>query len=372
MTPALDLLGRLLDTALGIEEGVAPRPVGGDLEQPVATTDLLEAVRRHRVPEVLHHHARVLGLADDVTRVLAALVEANRQRHLIQAFETARAWRLLDAAGIEAMVVKGIPLALLTTGAAHSRGAGDIDLLVRPADTVETHRRLTSAGWALDPCGRVEPEMWAWRHNLRWGRTLTYLGAGCDVDLHWRLDTMPRAHPDPSVLFGRAARVDVGGVDIPTLAPSDALRHLAGHREGWTWLRTLVDLRRLARDPAVFDGAQATLNEPALVSLALTRATIGLPATVPRHVHAALDGVPASSLIRARARHAQPTQAWGGTSAAGEFRNGLAVTRSPQDLAHLAMGIVLPAHAALSVRSTSAWRGVPRALALRGRSLAHR
>ncbi|MBM7518737.1 nucleotidyltransferase family protein [Nocardioides nitrophenolicus] len=356
----------MVSSALDAEEGrtVEPVPLGD-----VPPRDLIEAVRRHRVPELLGAHAPELGLPDEVVRVLDAMVAGSRQRRLVHSLETVRAWRLLDAAGIEALVFKGIPLALLTTGRPDARGAGDVDLLVRPEAAATAHRLLTGAGWALHERGRIEPDMWAWRHVQRWGHSLTYLGAGADVDLHWRLDAMPGAQPETTALLARSTSVTVGTTPIPTLAPADAFRHLAGHREGWIWLRTLVDLRRLARDPAVLD---QDLPAPALVSLAVARATVGLPATVPAGVRAALDRIPDAVLARARADHEVPVAIFGGAHAAREVRNGMAAVRGPRDVQQLAMTLVLPAHAALPVRSATAWGGLPRAFALRTRRLVSR
>ncbi|WP_408896819.1 nucleotidyltransferase family protein [Nocardioides sp. R1-1] len=363
---ALDLLRRLVSAALDAEEG---RPVGPARLGEAEPRALLDVVRRHRVPELLGSRAGELGLPAEVTAVLDAMVEGDRQRRLVHALETVRVERLLDTAGIASLVFKGVPLAVLTTGSADARGAGDVDVLVRPADVASAHAVLTRAGWALHERGRVEPGMWAWRHVLRWGHSLTYLGPGVDVDLHWRLDAVPGAQPPAHALLARRTTVEVGGAPVPTLAPVDAFHHLAGHREGWTWLRTLVDLRRLARDPAVFD---RELTAPALTSLAAARASVGLPASVPPRVLAALDRVPDAALARVRVTHEGAVGAFGGAGAVRELRHGLASSRGPRDLGQVVMSAVLPAHAALPVRSTTAWGGVPRALALRARRLAGR
>ncbi|KRC51380.1 MULTISPECIES: nucleotidyltransferase family protein [unclassified Nocardioides] len=363
---AFDLLCRMVRRALDAEEGVAGDPVPmGD----VAARDLLAAVGRHRVPELLRGQADALGLTPEVVTVLDAMREASRQRQLLHALETVRAWQLLTDAGIDALVFKGIPLAVLTTGTPDARGAGDVDVLVRPGDTAATHRVLRAAGWQLHEAGRIEPEMWAWGYVVRWGRTLTYLGSGADVDLHWRLDTIPGAQPPTEDLMARSVEVPVGGVRIPTLCPADAFHHLAAHREGWIWLRTLVDLRRLARDPSVHD---QELGTPALTSLAVARATVGLPAGVPASLHAALDTVPAAALVGAREQHLRPTSTWNGAGPLQDFRYGLASARRPRDLGHVAVGLVLPAHAALQVTATSAWTGVPTALGRRARRFTRR
>lgn len=356
----------MLRRALEAEEGVAGDPVALGA---VPSRELLDVVRRHRVPQVLLGQSAALGLTGEVVTTLEAMLRGSRERQLLHVLETVRAWQLVTDAGIDALVVKGAPLAVLTTGVPEGRGAGDVDLLVRPGDTARAHGVLTAAGWRLHEAGRIEPEMWAWRHVVRWGRTLTYLGAGADVDLHWRLDTFPGALPAAEELMERQVRVPVGGVDIPTLAAADALNHLAMHREGWTWLRTLVDLRRLARDPRVFD---QYLGSPALTSLAATRATVGLPAGVPARVSAALDRVPERTLAEIRAQHLRPTAPMGGATTGRELRYGIASARGPRDLGQLAVGVLLPAHTALEVRSTSAWTGLPTALGLRARHLGRR
>lgn len=366
MPAAFDLLCRMLRRALEAEEGLGGDPVALG---PVAPRDLLDVVRRHRVPQVLLGQTAALGLTGELVGTMEAMLRGSRERQLLHVLETVRAWQLVTDAGVEALVVKGAPLAVLTTGVPEGRGAGDVDLLVRPGDTARAHDVLTSAGWQLHEAGRIEPDMWAWRHVVRWGRTLTYLGAGADVDLHWRLDTVPGALPAADELMTRTVRVPVGGVKVPTLGAADALNHLAMHREGWTWLRTLVDLRRLARDPGVFD---QYLGGPAVTSLAVTRATVGLPAGVPAEVSAALDRVPGRVLAEVRAQHLRPTAVMGGATTGRELRYGLASARRPRDLGQLAVGVLLPAHTALEVRSASAWTGLPTALGRRARHLGRR
>ncbi|MCX6399564.1 MAG: nucleotidyltransferase family protein [Propionibacteriales bacterium] len=361
----LDVLRTLVQRALDVEEGVptTPVPLGS-----VAVADLLAAIGRHRVTDVLRTHGDVLGLPVEITRVLDSARQRNRKRLMLQTFETVRAVKLLNDSGIDVLVFKGQALAVQTTGQADARGAGDIDLLVARDAVADAHRALTSSGWALHPCGRVEPEMWAWRHVSRWGSALTYLGDGGDVDLHWRFEPIRGAHPDFAELWPRRDHVQVGGARIATLSRSDALRHLAGHREGSIWMRTLIDLRRLARDPAVFDG---DLLGPATVSLAVARETVGLPEGVPDRIHDQLDRVPVSQLERARTLHGLPvTKTFGGgAGSALAFRNNLASSRSLADVGQAAVILVLPAHAALPVRSRTVWTGVPTAFWLRALKL---
>ncbi|WP_156391659.1 MULTISPECIES: nucleotidyltransferase family protein [unclassified Nocardioides] len=356
---ALGVLRTLVKGALGAEEGRPAEPVSlGE----VAPHDLLEVIGRHRVSDVLRTHADALGLPREITSVMDAWRQRNQQRLMLQTLETVRAVRLLDEHGIDVLVFKGQALAVQTTGQYDARGPGDIDLLVAPGKVADAHRVLKAAGWALHAYGQIEPEMWAWGHVNRWGSALTYIGAGGDVDLHWRFEPLRGAHPEFAELWPRRELVEIGGAQVATLSPRDALGHLAGHREGWTWMRTLIDLRRLARDPAVFDGG---LRAPAAVSLAVARETVGLPVGVPPRIHAQLDRVPAAVLDRARANHSvsNPSTYSGGSG--GHFRHHVASSRNPGDLGRAVVVLALPAHAALPIRSRTAWTGVPSALRLR-------
>ncbi|HWU20812.1 MAG TPA: nucleotidyltransferase family protein [Nocardioides sp.] len=365
---AFAALCRLVRQALAVEEGAAERPV--DLAG-VPSSALLDAVRRHRAGDLLRHHAASLGLPEEVVRELAAWHDYARPRLVVQAMETVRAWRALADAGIDALVIKGLPLAVLTTGRTDARGAGDVDLFVDPRSVVEAHRVLNEQGWRVPETGPVEPGLWAWRHLTRWGNALTYVGAAADADLHWRLEVTPGTHPGFAVFWLRRVEADLGVGRVPTLAPADALRHLAAHREGSTWLRTLVDLRRLARDPAVFEGDPPELPELAVGYLAVARETVGLPDTLPASVAERLDGVAPQLLARARRRQlADVRRDFGG--GAGSLRSlvdNRALSTDRTDLAYTAMALVLPAHTALPVRARTAWTGVPIAFVRRAWAL---
>lgn len=363
---SLDLVRTLVRGALAAEEGlpVVPVPFG-----PTRHRDVASVIQRHRLEPILHTHAAALGLPEQVVGFLDAWRAMARQRTLLQTLETVRARDLLVDAGVPALIFKGQALAVQTTGRTDARGPGDVDVLVAPETLGEAHRVLTGAGWALREGGRVEPDTWAWRHVRRWGNALTYVGRGADVDLHWRLEATPNAHPPFAVLSARSEEVGIGSASVATLGRYDAIRHLAAHREGWLWLRTLVDLRRLARDPEVFDGP---LRPTEAMSLALARRAIGLPDGVPGRVHARLDDVPAEFLDRAAGYHARPIPPsfGGGLGSALGSRNRIAASRTVADFQQAAVALVLPAHAALPVRDRTGWTGIPRALGLRLANLA--
>lgn len=355
MPTAFTLLCSLTRRALTLEEGNEAEPVTANC---VAPLKLMEAIRRHRVADLFHAHAEPLGLPDEITDQLTSWHEEARPLLMLQALETVRSISLLSQAGVRALAIKGVALAVLTTGRADARGGGDVDILVSPDDLAVAHDALIAGGWSLYDGASVEPGTWAFRHINRWGSALTYQGAAASIDLHWRLEVTPSAYPQFSELWDRRATVSLGGGAVPTLSAADALRHSAAHREGWFYQRTLVDLRRLARVDGVFD---APLRPLALTSLALARETIGLPADIPGSLAAQLATAPGAQLERARAaqhRDALPTFQ-GGLGSAMSLRNRLAAGRTPTDLGHTLVALIIPAHAAMPVTARSRWVGIP-------------
>jgi hypothetical protein len=346
---------------MAVEEGTDAESVD---TRSITPALLLETVRRHRVTDVLSAHLDRLDLPGEVVDQLAVWRGRARPLLMVQTLEATRAAALLAAAGVDALAIKGVALAVLTTGRVDARGAGDVDVLIRPEDLATAHRVLTEAGWSLAAGGRVEPHTWAFRHVERWGSALTYRGDGADIDLHWRLEVTPGAFPAMDELWSRRAEVALGSGTVATMSAYDALRHSAGHREGWYFLRTLVDLRRLARTDGVFDGP---LRPLAVTSLALARATVGLPAAVPSDVHDQLDRAPSKLLARAWSWHLAeiPRGFDGGAGSLGAFRIRLAAGAGVVDLQHTLVALVLPAHAAMPVRSRTAWTGIPTALTRR-------
>lgn len=342
-------------------------------------TDLLAAVRRHRVEELVTAQAAGLAVPAALVDELAVGRDATRHALMVQVLEVARVRALLSEAGIRSLSFKGPALAVQTTGDPAARGRGDIDLLISPDQVVNAHRVLCSHGWALRTGSEVEPGTWAWDHVLRSFNAFTYDGSTAAIDLHWRLDPTLDALPDFEEAWSRHEVVDVGGVAIPTLGRADVFGHASLHaaKDSFRWIRNLVDLHRLARDPRTWDRDSVAdpLRRLEVEALAVTRFVVGLPPTVPADVLARLDRVPASRLNRAVRIQEGPAQAavpFPGVESLRLMRYMVDASRTRRDLAHSLVSTVLPVKAVVGVRSRSAWTGVPLTLWYRVRRLRRR
>ncbi len=232
--------------ALAIERGeiVRVRPLWAT----TTVAAVAQAVRLHRVAPLLVTHAAALELPDALVDALRDDVRAQTLGAMGLAGQSVRAVSAVAAAGIPVLLFKGVALAVASTGSPTARGAGDIDLLVRPEDVPATHETLTSGGWsgdALPPEGRWR----AWYLASR--RERSYLAPASPVDLHWRIGWHARPLPSASVLLDRAGSVTIADRTVPTLAEPDAFAAACYHAavDRYARLRLLVDVARLLARP---------------------------------------------------------------------------------------------------------------------------
>lgn len=362
-------------SALLAEAGAEVSPLDGDVAA-LEPADLVTAAVRQRVVELLHGRADALGLPVAVAAAFARIRDAGRRRVPLQLLELARIRERLDAAGVRSLVFKGPALAVQTTGDLGARGFGDLDLLVDPRAVEEVTALLVAHGWnavvPLPPAGS-----WAWRRIVHASNELPFAGAGCSIDLHWRLDPTLDALPAFDELWDRRELVDLGDGPAPTLGRGDALAHacLNAAKDEWRWLRNLVDVHRLARLDGVWDTfAPGRLQVRAL---AVTEAQLGLPAATPVAVRALVGRV--RPRVRARlvadARRAQESPVRTlheapGTATAQYLRYQLAASATPRDVRRTLGALVLPGRSVGEVEAASAWVGVPVGLGRRVGDLA--
>jgi hypothetical protein len=221
-------------------------PVIGEAD----AAEFLRAVRVHRVSGVIVDQARTIGLPDTLAAALRPLAIENAAFGLTLAGQTQTAMAVMSTAGIPALVMKGVPLSVQTTGSLTARGGGDVDLLIGAGDVARAHHALTGAGWnAHESTPPVPGPVWSWTSRMR--REYLFTGPIFDVDLHWRVGMHHRPMPSAAELIARGVVVDLDGVGVRTLAPTDALAAacLHVHLDRYARLRSLVDVIRLVRLP---------------------------------------------------------------------------------------------------------------------------
>lgn len=334
---------------------------------------LLAAIRRHRLAELLHPHAETLELPSEIVAFLEhARVDARRGT-MIGLLEQARLGAALDESGIRWLAIKGSALAVQTTGDPAGRGSGDIDVFV-PLDSVDmVFELLHDMGWNARPVGSARPGSWAWRHILGTFHEMTFDGPVGTVDLHWRLDPTHHALPAFDVAWSRRVTVEVAGTTVQTLGPRDALAHTCHHaaRDDWRWMRSLVDVHRLARHPEAWDGPLSTVS---LSSLRVTEAMLGLPTTPPdvrddvRHVPRRL----VRRAVSAQDRRVLAAYPFPAAQTLRDVRYRLVAGGTADDAVRTAVSAIIPPKVVAGLDDPTIVTALPRALLYRTRWLLHR
>lgn len=242
---AVDQVRRATAAAMAGEAGAA-HPSADVAWDEVDTEAFLQAAGIHRVTEALVPWLDAMEVPDSIAIPLRLMARDDAMRALRLASESTRAMAALQSSDVPALLFKGIALSMQTTGSLASRGAGDIDLLVRPEDVPRAHDALTAAGWDGEPIPDA-PRWWA--HYLRARRERSYQRPASVIDLHWRVGWHRRPLPSAAELIARRSEVRIGDADIPTLWLPDAFA-LACYTpviDRFARLRSLVDVVRFAR-----------------------------------------------------------------------------------------------------------------------------
>ena len=347
--------------ALRSEGGHGPGPVE---RTSLPTDDVLAAIRRQRLIDLLAMNADSIDLPGEVSGPLAGLRTGARRALMVQVLELARVGSLFDEAGVPWLSIKGPALAVQTTGDLSARGSGDLDVFVHPSSVESVYHLLNDRGWIVRPVGSGEPDSWAWHHILSSFNEMTFDGRSSTIDLHWRLDPTHSALPDFEDSWARRTSIDVADISVETLGLGDAFSHTCHHamKDDWRWLRSLVDIHRLARRSEVCDARP--LNRIDETALAVTDACVGLP----EGVHPTVRDQGGRAVHRAIAAQGRPTVAAFPFPAAQSFRDAryrVRASHQPADLGRTAIALVIPAKAVADLPDHSARTAIPRVLARR-------
>ena len=193
------------------------------------------------------------GLLPELAPALQALARQDAMAAMALASLTREMAALFEQAAMPMLVIKGIPLALQTTGSLTSRGRGDLDLLVDSKRLPEAVALLESAGFSRCP-GQFPRQLDSvWGRYSRWAGyefSLARQGpAGLQwIDLHWALSNVRAPLPSFALAWHCGEQLDLNGQPVRTLSRLHAFQHACAHaaKDEWMCLRNLIDIDRLA------------------------------------------------------------------------------------------------------------------------------
>lgn len=240
---------------------------------------LLAAIRRHRLASLLHGDPLVATLLPGLAPTIQALARQETMAALALASLTREMAALFEQAAISLLVIKGIPLALQTTGSLTARGRGDLDLLVEPNRLPDAVALLEAAGFSRPP-GLFPRQL-----NSVWGRCSRWSGYELAlvrqqptaqwIDLHWALSSVRAPLPSFALAWHCGEQLDLNGQTVTTLSRPHAFQHACAHaaKDQWMCLRNLVDIDRLAKQIKGKDLSRLSHQPMVCWSSAVTHAT---------------------------------------------------------------------------------------------------
>lgn len=218
---------------------------------------VVRLANQHRVVGLVGDALKAAGvvMAPPAAEALVAATARSERRSRRQLLETIRLQQAFPRAGLRALILKGVPLALLAYGSLDRRFSSDIDLLVAEEDAEPAWRLLESLGYSawLKEVGALPPERRPTRAQfqalVRHHKEMTFYNSTvrAHVELHWQ------ACDFPALLRGVDARsptreVDVAGtVPVSVLLDDDMLAYLCVHGalHRWSRLQWIADVDAL-------------------------------------------------------------------------------------------------------------------------------
>lgn len=259
----------------------------------------------HRLLPLVYRRLVQLGVEDpELPRLRGLHRRAWYQNQVILSRLTPFLTRLEDA-GIPAMVIKGVPLALRYYGDLGSRPMNDVDVLVPTDRMADTLRLLRDDGWRphRDTRGRSQP-LTAGFSLISEHSRIVATADGTHVDLHWHLReqfVVPGQEMTSSDAFWSAAEpIEILGTATRTLCASDLLLHAIVHglvSQQDARARWAADSLVLMRHPDAVDWERLIQQATQRRLVLIVRSALGylvdnLEAEVPVEVLTRLDSVP--------------------------------------------------------------------------------
>jgi len=172
-----------------------------------------------------------------VADALSSAATAIALQNLSATAESATLMASFRAAKVPILFLKGLTLGSLAYRNYAAKSAIDIDLLINPADLDASASLLRTLGYRLviprDSAGKEALRAW---HRLNKESVWVKGESGLQIDLHTRTADNPALIPGITV-HAPSRSVDVGGVELPTLAPEELFSYLAVHGASSAWFR---------------------------------------------------------------------------------------------------------------------------------------
>jgi hypothetical protein len=265
--------------------------------RPALVLDDLRDPEIHRLLPLVHHNLAAVVDDDDFPR-LRGIQRRTWFENQKRIHEVRPTLRQLQDAGVDVLLLKGLPLALLYYADVGLRPMSDVDVLI-PYSTFDLALDLLEAdGWrdlGLDiPRDR--------RRRMYHGAGMSHPD-GREIDVHWQLAlpfVLPHAESESNDDFFRdAVPIAVGDLDLVTLNPADMLLHIVVHG---LWSGSAATARWCADATVITRRAGDTLDWDRLLDQTVRRDLVVPVSNALRFVEDVLDAPVPAAVINELAR----------------------------------------------------------------------
>jgi Uncharacterised nucleotidyltransferase len=208
---------------------------------------ILQVARQHRVVGLVYDALLAAGvqLPAAPAEAFTRRAQAISRKNFLLATETCRLQKLLDAAEIPSVALKGVALAQLAYGSVKLKDTRDIDLLIPPDRAAAAIALLERDGYALSfPARQLSATQR--RAVVRYSREVafTHPGNGTFTELQWRVADNPELLKEVDAGSPTQNVIVADGVSVRTLARDDLFAYLCIHGayHAWSRLKWLADL----------------------------------------------------------------------------------------------------------------------------------
>ena len=186
-----------------------------------------------RLIPLLNRNLKLLGVQDPIMDRFKGIFRRTWYQNQTLFHSCARVLEALQTAGLDILVLDGVPLVLNYYQDLGLRSMDDFDVLVRTGQAEKAIRILTSLGWKLSNIRieKLSPAYFAAGHALHFNK-----GPSLSCNLHWGL--MPGRPPGPvdkDVFCEAAVPLHIREIRVQALGTTDQLLRVCGRGMSWSW-----------------------------------------------------------------------------------------------------------------------------------------
>jgi len=202
-------------------------------------------VVRHRITPLARNGLMCAGVSPSpaVEERLRARAADCAVMTLAMTRESVRLQRAFEAAGLPALIIKGVAVGIIAYGDACMKESWDIDLLTSPECVSEAHALLERLGYELYLPARMTTKQFRRLTGYTKDAGFRSVATGMTVELHWRTMENGQLLTDVSV-HGPSQIVVAAGAQLRTFDDETLFAYLCVHgtKHAWARLKWLADL----------------------------------------------------------------------------------------------------------------------------------